>query len=191
MQPASPILNSETRWSIHGRKNSSRITTKSHTFSKENNTAQRPPTEKWTGTHKDVKMKNNVGNGFDRKKFRRINIPEVRHRKSENQPTTWPSTRNRKSQSAEPLQKLQKISSPEKLEESESDEELQRQVEQVDSENPIERFQQSQTLVTSKDTEAEGSTLAIKRVNSNTGSPSSSSGPKTQEEFALKNTKKK
>ena len=64
-------------------------------------------------------------------------------------------------------------------------------MEQVDSANPIERFQQIQTLVTSKDTEAEGLTLAIKKANPNTGGPSSSSGPKMQEEVALKKTKKK
>ena len=70
-----------------------------------------------------------------------------------------------KSPSAEPRKKLQKISSPKKLEETDSDEELRRQVELADFVNPVERFQQSQTIVTSKDTESGGGlSLAIKRT---------------------------
>ena len=61
-----------------------------------------------------------------------------------------------KSSSAELQKKLQKIGSPEKLEESHSDEGLLRHVEQADFENPLERFQQSQAIVRSKDTESVG-----------------------------------
>ena len=54
----------------------------------------------------------------------------------------------------EPQKKLQQISSPEVLEEINSDEELWRHVELADFVNPIDRFQQSQTVITSKDTES-------------------------------------
>ena len=51
--------------------------------------------------------------------------------------------KQRKSPSAEPQKKLQRMSSLEILEEIESDEELRRQVELADFVNPIDRFQQS------------------------------------------------
>ena len=70
-----------------------------------------------------------------------------------------PTQGSSKSSSAEPRKKLQKISSPEKLQESDSDEELQRQAQQADFSYPKERFQQSTTIVTSKDTEAGGTEL--------------------------------
>ena len=56
-----------------------------------------------------------------------------------------------KSPSAEPNKKFQRISCPEVLEDIESDEELRRAVELADFVNPVDRFQQSQTVVTSKD----------------------------------------
>ena len=61
-----------------------------------------------------------------------------------------------KSPSAEPHKKLQRISSPENLEDIVLDEELRRAVEQADFVNPVDRFQQSQTVITSKDTQAGG-----------------------------------
>ena len=61
-----------------------------------------------------------------------------------------------KSTSAEPTKKFQMISSPEALEDIGSDEELQQDMEIADAANPIDRFQQSQTVVTSKDTNAGG-----------------------------------
>ena len=90
-----------------------------------------------------------------------------------------------------PRKKLQKISAPERLEVSDSDEELQRQGQHADLSHPIERFQQSNTIVTSKDTEAGGLNLAIKTAKSNKGGPGSSCGPKTQEEVVLMKTEKK
>ena len=62
----------------------------------------------------------------------------------------------RKSPSAEPQSKLQRISSPEILDDVDSDEELRRQVELGDVVNQIDRFQQSQTIITSEDTESGG-----------------------------------
>ena len=62
--------------------------------------------------------------------------------------------KQRKSPSAEPQKKLQRINSPETLEEIDSDEELRRPVELADFVNPIDRFQQSQTVKTSKSTES-------------------------------------
>ena len=57
----------------------------------------------------------------------------------------------------------------------------------ADAMNPIDRFQQSQTVVTSKDTEARGGlNLAIKRAKPNLASPSS-----TAEESDKKKTEKK
>ena len=68
-----------------------------------------------------------------------------------------------KSPSAEPNKKFLKISSPEMLDDIESDEELRQAVEVADFVNPVDRFQQSQTVVTSKETEAGGGlNLAIK-----------------------------
>ena len=73
-----------------------------------------------------------------------------------------------------------------------SDEELRRAVETADFMNPVDRFQQSKTVKTSKDAEAEeGLNLAIKRTKPNTEDPSSIPGPKTQEDVAFKNKKKK
>ena len=92
-----------------------------------------------------------------------------------------------KSPSAEPTKKFQRISSPELLEELGSDEELQRDMEIADAMNPIDRFQKSQTVVTSKDTEAGGGlNLAIKRAKPNLAGPSS-----TKEESDKKKTEKK
>ena len=92
----------------------------------------------------------------------------------------------------EPHKKLQRISSPEKLEDIDSDEEQRRAVELVDFVNPVDRLQQSQTVITSKDTEAGGGlNLAIKWAKPNTAGPSSIPGPKTQEEVALKKSEKK
>ena len=97
-----------------------------------------------------------------------------------------------KSPSAEPHKKLQRISSPEKLEDINLDEELRRAVELADFVNPVDRFQQSQKVITSKDTEAGGGlNLAIKRAKPNTAGPNSIPGPKTQEEVALKISEKK
>ena len=79
-----------------------------------------------------------------------------------------------KSPSAEPTKKYQRISSPEALEDTGSDEELQRDMEIADAVNPIDRFQQSQTVVTSKDTNAGGGlNLAVKRAKPNLAGPSS------------------
>ena len=92
-----------------------------------------------------------------------------------------------KSPSAQPTKKFQRISSPELLEDIGSDEELQRDMEIADAMNPIDRFQQSQTVVTSKDTEAGGGlNLAIKRAKPNLAGPSS-----TAEESDKKKTEKK
>ena len=100
--------------------------------------------------------------------------------------------KQRKSPSAEPQKKLQRINSPETLEEIDSDEELRRPVELADFVNPIDRFQQSQTVKTSKDIESGwGLNLANKRAKPATGGSSSIAGPKTQEEVALKKTEKK
>ena len=97
-----------------------------------------------------------------------------------------------KSPSAEPHKKLQGISSQENLEDIDSDEELQRAVELADFVNPVDRFQQSQTVITSKDTEAGGGlNLAIKRAKPITAGPRSIPRPKTQEEVALKKGEKK
>ena len=93
--------------------------------------------------------------------------------------------------SAEPHMKLQRINSPEILEDIDSDEELRRAVEQADFVNPVDRFQQNQTVITSKDTEAGGGLLSIKRAKPYTAGPSSIPGPKTQEEVALKKSEKK
>ena len=77
-----------------------------------------------------------------------------------------------KSPSAEPNKKIQRISSPEIVEDIESDEELRRAVEMADFVNPVDRFQQSQTFVTPKDTVAGGGlNLAIKRAKPNTAGP--------------------
>ena len=53
-------------------------------------------------------------------------------------------------QSAEPQKKLPRISSPEFLEDIDSDEELRQQVELAGFVNPIDRFQQNQTVITSE-----------------------------------------
>ena len=72
------------------------------------------------------------------------------------------------------------------------DEELRRAVDLADFMNPVDRFQQSLTVITSKDTEAGGGvSLAIKRAKPNTAGPSSILGPKTQEEVALTKSEKK
>ena len=79
-----------------------------------------------------------------------------------------------KSPSVEPTKKFKRISSPELLEELGSDEELQEEMEIADTMNPIERFQKSQTIVTSKDTEAGGGlNLAVKRAKPNLAGPKS------------------
>ena len=79
-----------------------------------------------------------------------------------------------KSPSVEPTKKFKRISSPELLEELGSDEELQEEMEIAVTMNPIERFQKSQTIVTSKDTEAGGGlNLAIKRAKPNLAGPKS------------------
>ena len=58
--------------------------------------------------------------------------------------------------------------------------------------NPVDGFQQSQTVITSKDTQAGGGlNLAIKRAKPKTAGPSSIPGPETQEEVALKESEKK
>ena len=69
-------------------------------------------------------------------------------------------------------------------------------MERADFENPLDRFHKSQAIVRSKDTESgrrerEGLKLANMRAKPNTGGPSLSSGPKTQEEVAHKKTEKK
>ena len=80
-----------------------------------------------------------------------------------------------KSPSVEPTKKFKRISSPELLEELGSDEELKEEMEIADAMNPIERFQKSQTIVTSKDTEAGGGlNLAVKRAKPNLAGPKSS-----------------
>ena len=67
---------------------------------------------------------------------------------------------------------------PELLEEMESEDELQGEMEIADAMNPIERFQKSQTIVTSRDTEAGGGlNLAVKRAKPNLAGPK----PNTEE----------
>ena len=80
-----------------------------------------------------------------------------------------------KSPSVEPTKKFKRISSPELFEELGSDEELKEEMEIADAMNPIERFQKSQTIVTSKETEAGGGlNLAVKRAKPNLAGPKSS-----------------
>ena len=80
-----------------------------------------------------------------------------------------------KSPSSEPTKKFKRVSSPELLEELESEDELQGEMEIANEMDPIERFQKSQTIVTSKDTEAGGGlNLAIKRAKPNLAGPKSS-----------------
>ena len=80
-----------------------------------------------------------------------------------------------KSPSSEPTKKFKRVSSPELLEELESEDELQGEMEIANEIDPIERFQKSQTIVTSKDTEAGGGlNLAIKRAKPNLAGPKSS-----------------
>ena len=75
------------------------------------------------------------------------------------------------------------------LEDIGSDEELQRAMEMTDSVNPVDRFQQSQTVVTSKDTDAGGGlNLALKRAKPNKAGPSLSAGQKLPDESARKKT---
>ena len=77
-----------------------------------------------------------------------------------------------KSPSSEPTKKFKRVSSPERLEELGSEDELQGEMEIADTMNPIERFQRSQTIVTSKDTEAGGGlNLAVKRAKPNLAGP--------------------
>ena len=77
-----------------------------------------------------------------------------------------------KSPSLEPTKKFKRISSPELLEELGSEDELQGEMEITDAMNPTERFQKSQTIVTSKDTEAGGGlNLAVKRAKPQFGGP--------------------
>ena len=79
-----------------------------------------------------------------------------------------------KSPSLEPTKKFKRISSPELLEELGSEDELQGEMEIADAMNPTERFQKSQTIVTSKDTEAGGGlNLAVKRAKPNLAGPKS------------------
>ena len=79
-----------------------------------------------------------------------------------------------KSPSSEPTKKFKRVSSPELLEELESEDELQGEMEIANEMNPTERFQKSQTIVTSKDTEAGGGlNLAIKRAKPNLAGPKS------------------
>ena len=60
----------------------------------------------------------------------------------------------------------------------ESEDELQGEMEIADAMNPIERFQKSQTIVTSRDTEAGGGlNLAVKRAKPNLAGPK----PNTEE----------
>ena len=57
---------------------------------------------------------------------------------------------------------------------------------------PVDRFQQSQTVITSKDTEAGGGlNMAIKRAKPNTAGPSSIPGPTTKKEVVLMKCEKK
>ena len=77
-----------------------------------------------------------------------------------------------KSPSSEPTKKFKRVSSPERLEELGSEDELQGEMEIADTMNPIERFQRSQTIVISKDTEAGGGlNLAVKRAKPNLAGP--------------------
>ena len=79
-----------------------------------------------------------------------------------------------KSPSLEPTKKFKRISPPELLEELGSEDELQGEMEIADAMNPTERFQKSQTIVTSKDTEAGGGlNLAVKRAKPNLAGPKS------------------
>ena len=79
-----------------------------------------------------------------------------------------------KSPSFEPTKKFKRISSPELLEELGSEDKLQGEMEIADAMNPTERFQKSQTIVTSKDTEAGGGlNLAVKRAKPNLAGPKS------------------
>ena len=74
----------------------------------------------------------------------------------------------------EPTKQFKRISSPELLEELGSEDELQGEMEIADAMNPTERFQKSQTIVTSKDTEAGGGlNLAVKRAKPNLAGPKS------------------
>ena len=78
------------------------------------------------------------------------------------------------------------------LEDIGSDEELQRAMEMADSVNPVDRFQPSQTVVTSDDTDSGGGlNLAIKRAKPNMAGPSLSAGQKSPDESAKKKTDKK
>ena len=82
-----------------------------------------------------------------------------------------------KSPSLEPTKKFKRISSPELLEELGSEDELQGEMEIANAMNPTERFQKSQTIVTSKDTEAGGGlNLAVKRAKPNLAGPKSTIG---------------
>ena len=91
-----------------------------------------------------------------------------------------------KSPSSEPTKKFKRISSPELLEEMESEDELQGEMEIADAMNPIERFQKSQTIVTSRDTEAGGGlNLAVKRAKPNLAGPK----PNTEENNINKSEK--
>ena len=88
-----------------------------------------------------------------------------------------------KSPSSEPTKKFKRVSSPERLEELGSEDELQGEMEIADTMNPIERFQRSQTIVTSKDTEAGGGlNLAVKRAKPNLAGPK----PNTEENITNK-----
>ena len=94
-----------------------------------------------------------------------------------------------KSPSAEPTKKFQMVSSPEVLEDIGSDDELLRAMELADSVNPVDQFQQSQTIVTSKDTDAGGGlNLAIKKAKPNMAGPSLSTGQKLADESARRKT---
>ena len=73
------------------------------------------------------------------------------------------------------------------LEDIVSDEELQRAMEMADSVNPVDRFQQSQTVLASEDTDPGGGlNLAIKRAKPNMVGPSLSAGQKSPDESAKK-----
>ena len=88
--------------------------------------------------------------------------------------TTLSHEKQRSESKSPSAKKFQRISSPEALEDIGSDEELQRDMDIADAVNPIDRFQQSQTVVTSKDTNAGGGlNLAIKRAKPNLAGPSS------------------
>ena len=92
-----------------------------------------------------------------------------------------------KSPSSEPTKKFKRVSSPERLEELGSEDELQGEMEIADTMNQIERFQRSQTIVTSKDTEAGGGlNLAVKRAKPNLAGPK----PNTEENITNKPEKR-